>query len=139
MIGIPPDICADFKLGTTLAGILRLPDLGIPDPYEWTYNEFSVRAIKGTGLASGHGFPIVTWGWPNGLERSAMFALLNFLGTAAGAFVYMRTLDNTWTQFASYYAMMTRPELAGTDGKPAPMLGKAYVPVTLKFTRMVAQ
>jgi len=131
-------LCPDFKIGATLAELARLPYRNIPDPFGFTYNEFSVRAVRGNQSVSGHGFPFVTWEWPN-LSRVAIYNLLDFMGTAASVFVYIRTLQNTRTQFANFYAVMARPELAGTDGKAADGLAPVYTGVSVRFTGLIAQ
>jgi len=59
------DLCADFKIGAALAELARLPYRNIPDPFGFTYNEFSVRTVRGNKTLAGHGFPVATWEWPN--------------------------------------------------------------------------
>lgn len=131
-------ICADFKIGVTLAKMARLPYRRIPDPVAATYNEFSVRATRGNKSISGHGFPVATWEW-NGLSRVAIYNLLDFFGSSASANVYIRTLVNTRANFANFYAVMARPELAGTDGRPADSLAPAFSTVVIRFTGLIAQ
>ncbi len=57
-------INCDYRIGATLLGIVRLPDLGIPDPFVPLFDPFSLRTVNGDGIVFGQGYPSFVWQWP---------------------------------------------------------------------------
>lgn len=130
-------VCGDYKLGATLNGMARLPDLGVPDPFTPPFEKFSIRSQAGDGNIKGRGFPFAEWHWPS-LTFAQVKRLTDFIpSTDASAKVYMRTRLNDGT-FANYYAVLVRPVLTGEDGTPAEQDVAVFTDVKVKFIHMVA-
>lgn len=130
-------ICPDYKLGTTLIGLTRLPALGIPDPWNAPYNPFSVRNQSGDGLIQGQGFPFTTWQWPS-LSYAQAANLMRFISTdMASVKLYLRTRLPSGV-FANFYGVLVRPVLDGTDGAPSDQQQDVFTEFSARWIHLVA-
>lgn len=131
------DYC-QYKIGLTLLGIARLPDLNIPDPFTPPFDEFSLRTVNGDGIVFGQGFPAFVWQWPS-LDLVQFNALCAFITAgAASSKVYVRTRLPDFS-FATFYAVMARPIITGEDAMPSPEGVPQYNEVSVKFSHCVEQ
>lgn len=128
-------MCPDYKLGTSVNGLVRLDYLGIPFPTRSPFNPFSVRNVAGNKLTVGDGFPHCIWEFSPALTRGQWQSLLSFIGTGvASAYVYIRTTNNDTSSFANYYAVMNLPDLT-----PVGYHVGAFEEVRVPFTGLVLQ
>lgn len=130
-------IVCEYKLGLTLNGLTRLPDLGVPDPFVPPFNEFALRSVGGDGIIRGDGYPNFVWGWPSmnayGLQRLRAFVTVG----NASIRLFVRTRLNDFT-FANFSAVMALPVLSGDDGAPAEGDVPNFANVTLRFSHLIA-
>lgn len=130
-------ICPEYMIGATLNGLVRLPDLGIPDPFVSTFDPFSLRSQAGDGLIVGRGFPVAGWQWPTLTFYQANQLAALVPSTDASAKVYMRTRKSDGT-FANYYAVLVVPVLTGEDGTPVEQDVAVYTDFKVRFVHLVA-
>lgn len=127
----------DYKIGATQGGMVRLPLLGVPDPWTPPFNEFALRSTNGDGIIRGDGYPNFVWAWPV-LSQSQIQVLRAFVAAnTASVKLYVRTRINDGT-FADFYAVMALPVLSGEDGTPAPLDIPLYESATIHFSHAVA-
>jgi hypothetical protein len=129
-------IC-EFKIGTSLAGIRPVTELGIPLPDNWAYDEFSVRAQAGTGAVRGDGFPRAAWQWAV-LSREAAFRLFDFAGSAASVAVYIRTPIRAaaGAPFRNYTAYMVLPAASGSEAASLGTQSGAFGEFVVQFLHL---
>ncbi len=99
---------ADFRIGTTLGGMVNLEELSVPlDPPKSTFLPAAVTRKTGNGTKRGFGFPIAIWSFPvmNLDQRNQ----LKIFCTGASASVYIRTKKDD-DNYADYQATMNWPD-----------------------------
>lgn len=127
----------DYKIGPTQLKMRPLLDWGIPYPTTPPHVEYPVRTTGGDGMVRGDGWPRTTWEWST-LSQPQLNRLRGFVTSGyLSATVYIRTRLNDGT-FASFSAVLTLPDLTGTDGTPVAQDVGAYENVAMHFSRMVA-
>lgn len=134
----PIRFCGEYKLGTTQNNMMLLIDLGIPEPVNYLYDEFSIRSVAGDKTIYGDGFPSAQWEFL-GLTQSQLGRLRQYLSGGSGV-VTIRTptndiLGDMWSNFT---AIMASPQLAGPDGKRVGYNVPAYQSVIIHFTGLVS-
>lgn len=129
----------DFCMGTSVNGLARLADLGIPWPDTWPFSE-GVRNQKGNGAVSTHGYPSQLWVWET-FSIETLYRMSRLLADATSAELYMRTRKDrrpnpNWT---TYKAFLVFPDLSGADGAPVGHQTDVYTNAGFRWQHMVAQ
>ena len=138
------NICyfVDFRIGTSVANLIRLNERGISNPVDWTYLPYAVTRLRGDLRSVGDGFPSVSWMFER-MSQEALNRILAFFSsdTDASVSVYIRTPTERGpkTIERDFSAVMHRPTFA--EGKSAiPQSGyPVWSNVTIRFTGLVAQ
>lgn len=133
--------CLNLEIGTALATMRTLQELGIPDPDDWTYSPYSVVRVRGDGSQGGFGLPSATWMWPV-LSQIQLQPFLDMLGNNASVTVYIYTYRDSGKGLAAmrsrFQAVMSRP----IDGNGKTMIAETRTPIysdiTISFTQMEA-
>lgn len=137
-------LCPQYKIGTSVLLLARLPDIGIPDPYNSLFDPFSVRYEAGDGSVRGGGFPRAAWDW-TGLGHDQYWALFQFFSVnTASKSLYICTRVHAWNGLSgsdvwrNFAATMRLPEHY-TQTKHAPQHIRAYTDFRVEFTYLVEQ
>jgi hypothetical protein len=131
--------CLDLEIGSSLATMHSLQELGIPDPDDWTYSPYREVKVRSDGRQGGFGFPSASWMWPT-LSQDQLQPFFNLLGDEASAVVYIYTYEDSGRGLvamrARYKAVMSRP----VDGSGKTMVPETRTPVysdiTISFSYM---
>ena len=119
----------EYKIGTTLGGMVTLASLGVPAPQQ-VFTPFSQYIRLGDGSSKGVGFPTCEWsfGFLSEADRDALKSYC----AGASATVYIRTLDQD-LDWQNYEALLIWPE-NGEERRNG-----ATIDIVLRFDRMVKQ
>jgi hypothetical protein len=122
---------ADYKLGTTLAGITNIESLTTPLPIPRVSEPVYELEKQGNGLYREMGLPSCTWTFP--LLSTAELAQLRTFCSGSSAVVYLRTLPklSALTTYATYKAVLLFPKVDAVGGFASD--------VVIKFERMEVQ
>lgn len=126
----------EFKIGTTLGGLVLLTDLGITANPRPTFQPFSSFVRLADGTLQGNGFPLATWHW-DVMKAGWSDILAAYLGGNLSATVYIRTrlnrLDSGDYDWANYYCVMNWP--SGDED----IQSRRNLSLTIEFTHMELQ
>lgn len=124
----------DYRIGASAGALIRLPDLGVPDPEAAPFKRFSLRYTAGDGKIVEDGFAQVLWHWDT-LARAPAQVLIDLLTSP----VYIRTDNHSAVgqSFANYRAIPVLPDLSGDGGTPLPRNVEAYANFTIHFTHLI--
>ncbi len=123
---------ADFKIGTTLAGMTNIETLTTPLPVpRAVFKEYAEYISAASGRTYGRGYPSCQWIFS--LLTSAQRQQLKTFCPGASAAVYIRTLTNSDT-YANFQAVMHWPEEEERD----PSKRRDRLELTILFTHLVA-
>lgn len=119
----------EYKIGTTLGGMVTLESLGVPAP-EQTFVKYSQSVQLGDGTSKGVGWPSCEWrfGFLTETQRDALKAYC----PNASAEVFIRTFDED-LDYQNYECVLIWP----SNGEERTV--GASIDVTLQFQRMVQQ
>jgi hypothetical protein len=135
----------DFRIGTSVATLVSLEDLGCPAPDSHPFSPYSTVRTDGNGLPKGFGFPTASWVWDaENIDQVALDILLAFFSaeTDAGVSLFITTRKDVGRgrqETADFSAIMSRP----VDGQGKTMVprsdGGAIGNLTVQFSHMVEQ
>ena len=131
-----------YEVGSTIETMSNVKVYGTDTLSDWDRVEprglgvepFSVYRVATSGLEYGDGYPRVTWTF-DVICQAQLDALLNLLGEAQSAVVYIRT-RNTDRTYSYYKAIMHRPR---PGEEMTPSYNNHWRDVSLRFTRLEDQ
>ena len=131
--------CLDLEIGTALATMHSLRELGVPDPDDWTYSPYREVKIRSDGRQAGFGLPTASWMWPT-LSQDQLQVFFDLLGTGASVVVYIYTYEDSGMGLdamrSRFKAIMSRP----VDGSGKTMVPETRTPVysdiTISFSHL---
>ena len=126
---------SDFKIGTTLAGLVNLEALTTPlTAPKAPYKPWNTSQAAASGLSIGKGFPSCQWTFSQ-LTPAQRDQLRSFCA-GKSAIVYIRTMTNdTNDSYANFQAIMTWPD----EEKRDPTKRHDRLEMTFSFTFLVLQ
>ncbi len=132
--------CPDYKIGSTLAGMVLLPWLGLGLP-ENHFQPYSIVRKAGNAFAKGYGFPTDTWTFEY-MSQPQLDELMRLMTnpTDGSGVVYIRTYKDYGVKrtLANFKAIMYRP----TDGNGKDLIPQSravWADVTIQFGHLVEQ
>ncbi len=134
----------EYSIATIAQGVAGLKTIDLVgtsvktpvEPMGLNFEYFSVYRTSASGVEYGDGYPTTSWVF-SAIEQAQLTGLLEYLGGAQSASVYIRTRRPDRT-YADYKAVMHRPK---ADEMTAGYLGRdrMWHNVTIRFTMLELQ
>ena len=138
----------DYKVGLSVAGLLRIRDLGISFPDQVIYQPYAESYTRSDDSKVGDGKAVITWTWDvmSLQEASTLFDIFFTSETDTYADdIYIRSdkrlahKADPRQMFANFKATVIKPEVFGPDGTPISRSSYGIQTVRWTFTNLVEQ